>query len=189
MYNDFVIVGPLGDPVGIAPAESANDAMTRIADAQATFVSRGDDSGTHALERRLWELAGITPDGDWYTESGTGMGDTLNIASERAGYTLSDCGTFLTSRDHLGLEVLVEGDFSLLNVYHVILVTPDNGRDIDNAAGRAFLDYLLAPETQEFIGSFGVDEFGEPLFTPCADNSCGVLPEEAARAATPAVSS
>jgi tungstate transport system substrate-binding protein len=189
MYNDFVIVGPPADPAGIAAAESANDAMTRIANAQATFISRGDDSGTHALERRLWELAGITPDGVWYTESGTGMGDTLNIASERAGYTLSDRGTFLALRDRLGLEVLVEGDPSLLNVYHVILVNPENGRDIDSSAGRAFLDYLLTPEAQEFIGGFGVDEFGEPLFTPCADNSCGVLPEEAAPAATLAVSS
>jgi tungstate transport system substrate-binding protein len=186
MYNDFVIVGPPADPAGIAEAESADDAMTRIAEAQTTFISRGDDSGTHALERRLWEAAGITPEGDWYTESGTGMGDTLNIASERAGYTLSDRGTFLSLRDRLGLEVLLEGDPSLLNVYHVILVNPENGRDIATAAGRAFLDYLLTPETQEFIGGFGVDEFGEPLFTPCADNICAVLGGTATPAASPA---
>jgi tungstate transport system substrate-binding protein len=185
MYNDFVIVGPPADPAGIAEAESASDAMTRIATAQTTFISRGDDSGTHALERRLWEAAGITPEGDWYTESGTGMGDTLNIASERAGYTLTDRGTFLSLRDRLGLEVLLEGDPALLNVYHVILVNPENGRDIDTAAGRAFLDFLLTPETQEFIGGFGVDEFGEPLFTPCADNSCGVLGGTATPAASP----
>ncbi len=175
MYNDFVIVGPGDDPAGIADATDANDAMTRIANAQATFVSRGDDSGTHALERRLWEAAGIAPAGDWYIESGSGMGDTLNIAAERGGYTLTDRGTYLSLQDRLGLEVLVESDPSLLNVYHVILVNPENGRDIDEAAGRAFLEFLLLPETQEFIGAFGVDEFGEPLFTPCADNSCGVL--------------
>lgn len=174
MYNDFIIVGPADDPAGIADAASANEAMTRITDAGATFVSRGDDSGTHALEKRLWDAAGITPEGDWYTEAGSGMGDTLNIASERAGYTISDRGTFLALRDRLGLDVLVEGDPSLLNVYHVILVNPENGRDINTEAGAAFLEFLLEPSTQEFIGGFGVGEFGEPLFTPCADNSCGV---------------
>ena len=175
MYNDFVIVGPANDPAGLAEASDANDAMTRIAQSQSTFVSRGDDSGTHALERRLWEAAGIAPAGDWYTESGSGMGDTLNIAAERGGYTLTDRGTYLSLQDRLGLDVLVEGDPSLLNVYHVILVNPENGRDIDEAAGRAFLEFLLLPETQEFIGAFGGDEFGESLFTPCADNSCGAL--------------
>jgi tungstate transport system substrate-binding protein len=179
MFNDFIIVGPVQDPAGIAEASDANDAMTRIAAAQATFVSRGDDSGTHALERRLWEAAGIAPEGDWYTESGSGMGDTLNIAAERGGYTLTDRGTYLSLQDRLGLDVLVEGDPALLNVYHVILVNPENGRSIDEAAGRAFLEFLLLPETQEFIGAFGGDEFGEPLFTPCADNSCGVMPSEA----------
>jgi tungstate transport system substrate-binding protein len=179
MYNDFVIVGPADDPAALAEAPDANDAMTRIANAQATFISRGDDSGTHALERRLWEAAGITPEGDWYTESGTGMGDTLNIAGERGGYTLTDRGTYLTLQDRLGLAVLVEGDPALLNVYHVIMVNPENGRDIDEAAGRAFLEFLLLPETQEFIGEFGVEEFGEPLFTPCGDNSCGVVASEA----------
>ena len=179
MFNDFVLVGPADDPAGVAAASSASDAMTRIAAAQAPFVSRGDDSGTHALERRLWEAAGITPEGAWYTESGTGMGDTLNITAERGAYTLSDRGTYLALRDRLGLEVLLEGDPALLNVYHVILVNPANGRDIDAAAGRAFLEFLLYPETQAAIGEFGVDEFGEPLFTPCADNSCGVVASEA----------
>jgi tungstate transport system substrate-binding protein len=186
MYNDFIIVGPADDPAGVADATSANEAMTRIAESESTFVSRGDDSGTHALERRLWEAAGITPGGGWYTESGTGMGDTLNIASERGGYTISDRGTFLSLRDRLALEVLAERDPALLNIYHVILVNPENGRDIDTAAGLAFLEFLLAPETQEFIGAFGAEEFGEPLFTPCADDSCGVVEPMAAPAATPA---
>jgi tungstate transport system substrate-binding protein len=179
MFNDFVLVGPADDPAGVAATSSASEAMSRIAAAQASFVSRGDDSGTHALERHLWEAAGITPQGAWYTESGTGMGDTLNITAERGAYTLSDRGTYLALRDRLGLEVLLEGDPALLNVYHVILVNPANGRDIDAAAGRAFLEFLLAPETQATIGEFGVDESGEPLFTPCADNSCGVVASEA----------
>jgi tungstate transport system substrate-binding protein len=186
MFNDFVIVGPADDPAGVAAASSANDAMQRIAGAGATFVSRGDDSGTHALERRLWEAAGITPDGSWYTESGSGMGDTLNIASERGGYTISDRGTYLALRGRLALDVLLEGDPALLNVYHVILVNPANGRDVDVAAGRAFLEFMLEPRAQEFIGDFGVDEFGEPLFTPCADASCPALAANATAVATPA---
>jgi tungstate transport system substrate-binding protein len=157
--------------------------MKRIADAQATFVSRGDDSGTNALELRLWKAAGLAPRGSWYVESGTGMGDTLNIASERTGYTISDRGTYLALRDRLALDILVEGDPVLLNIYHVILVNPANGRDVDTVAGKAFLDFLLTPETQAFIGDFGVAEFGQPLFTPCADNSCGVE-----QAATPVAS-
>ncbi len=183
MYNDFVIVGPADDPAVIADATSAEEALARIAESESTFVSRGDDSGTHALEKRLWEAAEITPEGGWYTEAGSGMGDTLNIASERGGYTVSDRGTYLALRDRLGLEVLLEGDPALLNVYHVILVNPENGRDIDTAAGAAFLSFLLEPSTQELIGAFGTEEFGEPLFTPCADNSCGV-----ADAATPVAS-
>jgi tungstate transport system substrate-binding protein len=179
MFNDFVLVGPADDPARIAEASSASEAMTRIANTEAAFVSRGDDSGTHALERRLWEAAGVTPEGVWYTESGTGMGDTLNIAAERGAYTISDRGTYLALRDRLGLQVLMEGDPALLNVYHVILVNPDSGRDVNSAAGRAFLEFLLAPETQAVIAEFGVDEFGEPLFTPCADNSCGVLLSQA----------
>jgi tungstate transport system substrate-binding protein len=175
MVNDFIFVGPADDPARVAEAPSAREAMTRVANTEAVFVSRGDDSGTHALERRLWEAAGITPEGAWYTESGTGMGDTLNITAERGGYTIADRGTYLALRARLGLEVLLEGDPALLNIYHVILVNPDNGRDIDAAAGRAFLEFLLQPETQVAIGEFGVDEFDEPLFTPCADNSCGVL--------------
>jgi tungstate transport system substrate-binding protein len=176
MYNDFVLVGPAGDPAGITSATSAAEAMRAIAEAEAPFVSRGDGSGTHALERRLWERIGVTPGGTWYTESGTGMGDTLNIANQRAGYTLADRGTFLSLRPRLDLEVLVEGDPVLLNVYHVLTVNPANGPAVNVEGGRAFLAFLLDPATQELIGGFGVDRFGEPLFTPCADNGCGVLP-------------
>lgn len=188
MHNDFVLVGPTGDPAGISGSSTATEAMAAIAAADAPFVSRGDDSGTHALELRLWERAGIEPGGGWYTESGTGMGDTLNIANEREAYTIADRGTFLSLRDRLDLRVLVEADPALLNVYHVITVNPANGPAVNTAGGRALLTFLLDPATQDAIGAFGVERFGEPLFTPCGDNACGVLPATPAAgdaAATP----
>ena len=185
MVNDFVVVGPSDDPANVAGARTAHDAMSNIAGVQAPFVSRGDESGTHALERRLWGAAGVTPEGTWYTESGTGMGQTLNIAAERGGYTISDRGTYLALRDQLGLDIVLEGDLELLNVYHLILVNPENGRDVDAAAARAFLEFMLSPATQAAIAEFGADEFGEPLFTPCADNSCGVADSIATPASTP----
>lgn len=181
MVNDFVIVGPSADPAGIGDVESAAEAMERIAGSEARFVSRGDDSGTHRLELTLWEQAGIDPSGKWYLESGTGMGDTLNIASERDAYTVTDRGTYLTRRDRLSLEVLVEGDPALLNIYHVITVNPARYDTINTAGAEAFAAFILDPETQELIGEFGVDRFGEPLFTPCAENSCNAEPR-----ATPA---
>ncbi len=174
MYNEIVIVGPQDDPAGIADMASAADAFRTISESQSRFVSRGDESGTHALEQRLWKQAGIEPAGDWYIESGTGMGDTLNIANERGAYTIADRGTFLALQDRLELPVLVEGDSALINVYHVITLNPANGPRINSEGGQAFLSFLLDPATQELIGQFGVEEFGEPLFTPCADNSCGV---------------
>jgi tungstate transport system substrate-binding protein len=181
MVNDFVIVGPADDPAGIMGDASAVEAMTRIAAAQSRFVSRGDESGTNALELRLWDQAGVEPAGAWYIESGTGMGDTLNIANERRAHTITDRGTYLALRDRLDLPIMVEGDKSLLNVYHVMTLNSANGPRINSAGGQAFLTFLLDPATQAFIGEFGVETFGEPLFTACADNACGV---EAA--ATPA---
>jgi tungstate transport system substrate-binding protein len=174
MFNDFVIVGPEDDPAGIAGNPSAVEAMRQIADSQSRFVSRGDESGTNALELRLWKQAGIEPAGEWYIESGTGMGETLTIANERGAYTITDRGTYLALRDRLALPILVEGDKALINIYHVITLNPANGSNINSEGGEAFLTFLLDPVTQKFIGEFGIDEFGEPLFTPCADNSCGV---------------
>ncbi len=187
MYNDFVIVGPAADPAGIRGEPSALEAMRRIAAAQATFVSRGDDSGTNALELKLWDQAGIVPSGRWYTESGTGMGDTLNITNERQGYSIADRGTYLVLRERLDLAILVEGDKPLLNVYHVITVNPANGTAVNTAGGRAFLDFLLDPATQQVISQFGVERFGGPLFTACAQDSCGVetVATPAASAGTP----
>jgi len=168
MHNDFVIVGPSGDPAGIRGTPAASDAFGKIAAAQATFVSRGDDSGTHKAELALWKKAGITPAGGWYVESGQGMGATLQIASEKAGYTLTDRATYLAQKSALDLEVLVEGDAALLNVYHVISVNPARWPSVNTAGALAFADYLTSVEGQALIGSFGVGEFGEPLFVPDA---------------------
>jgi tungstate transport system substrate-binding protein len=182
MYNDFVIVGPRDDPAAIAGMASAVEAMRAIAAAEAPFVSRGDDSGTHRLELRLWEQVGIAPEGSWYQESGTGMGDTLNIASERDAYTVADRGTYLSLRERLALEILVEGDRALINIYHVIAVNPERFDTINAAGAAAFVAFLLDPATQQVIGGFGVEEFGQSLFTPCADNACSI---EAMPIATP----
>lgn len=185
MFNDFVVVGPEDDPVAITSAVTAADAMAAIARNEATFISRGDDSGTHARELALWEQAAVTPAGDWYVESGTGMGDTLNIASERRAYTLADRGTYLALQDRLALTVLVEGDTALLNVYHVITVDPAVSDTVNTAGAAAFADFLLTPQTQAVIAEFGAAEFGQPLFTPCAANSCGRFSEEATPSASP----
>lgn len=174
MYNDFLIVGPTDDPAGIRGERSAVDAMKKIAAARATFISRGDDSGTHRLERGLWEQAGIEPSGSWYQEAGTGMGETLNTASERNAYTISDRGTYLALSKRVDLPILVEGDMNLLNIYHVIAVNPARHPNVNVGGAAAWIRFLLAPETQSVIGAFGKDRFGQALFAPCADNACGV---------------
>ena len=169
MHNDFIIVGPEGDPALVREEERANDAFKAIFDAAAPFISRGDDSGTNALELKVWEAATVDPAGaSWYEESGQGMGATLQIANQRQAYTLSDRGTFLSQRESLDLEVLLDGDPALLNVYHVIVVNPDVHPDVNAAGARAFAAFITRPDIQQIIGEFGVDEFGEPLFIPDA---------------------
>ncbi len=168
MHNDFIIVGPASDPAGIKGSATAAEAFTKIADSQSPFISRGDDSGTHSKEKGIWKAAGITPEGDWYLESGQGMGATLIIASEQEAYTLTDRATYLANKDNYQLENLVEGDAGLLNVYHVIEVNPENCSTVNNEGAIAFADYIVSPETQTLIGSFGTEKFGQPLFTPDA---------------------
>src|SRR5581483_9535636 len=168
MYNDFVIIGPKNDPAKIRLAKGAAGALKAIAQAQAGFVSRGDNSGTHALEKSLWKSAGVEPGGGWYIEAGQGMGATLNIANERNAYTISDRGTYLALGKRIGLPILVEGDRELLNVYSVLEVNPANGPRVNSAGGKAFADFMVAPETQKVIRSFGVEKFGQPLFVPVA---------------------
>ncbi|GFN21739.1 MAG: substrate-binding domain-containing protein [Thermoanaerobacteraceae bacterium] len=179
MHNDFVIVGPPEDPAGVKEAGSSAEAFRRIATQEALFVSRGDDSGTHKKEKAIWSQAGIQPSGRWYQEAGAGMGQTLNIASEKGGYTLTDRGTYLALRKNLKLDILLEGEKSLLNIYHVMQVNPDKFPDLEiNSEGaKAFIDFLLAPETQKIIGDFGKDKYGQPLFFPDAgkdENSLGM---------------
>jgi len=168
MHNDFVVVGPAADPAGIKGSTTAIEAFTKIADAKSPFITRGDASGTNAKELAIWKSANITPEGDWYIESGQGMLATLQIASEKAAYTLSDRATFLANQDTLQLEILVQGDASLLNIYHVIVVNPANCPTVNNGGAIAFADYVVSPEAQALIGSFGVDKYGQALFTPDA---------------------
>ena len=174
MHNDFVIVGPAADPAGIRGAPGP-EALSRIAAARAVFVSRGDDSGTHAKEKDLWAKAGVTPGEAWYQATGQGMGATLRVASEKGGYTLSDRATYLAQRASLGLEALSEGDAGLLNVYHVIEMTPKAGDRVQPDAAAAFADWIVSPPAQAEIGRFGTAEFGQPLFTPDAGKDAASL--------------
>ncbi len=164
MHNDFIFVGPKEDPAGVKGMKAPADVLKKIADTKAVFVSRGDDSGTHKMELNLWKAAGITPEGDWYLQSGQGMGETLRIASEKAGYTLTDRATYLAQKDTLELEILVEGDASLLNIYHVITVNPEKWPKVNVDGAKAFADFLVAADTQKMISEFGVEKYGQPLF-------------------------
>jgi tungstate transport system substrate-binding protein len=168
MYNDFVIIGPKEDPVKVRAAKSVAAALKAIEQAKAAFVSRGDNSGTHTLEKSLWKSAGIEPKGSWYIEAGQGMGATLGIANERNAYTITDRGTLLALGKRVSLPVLIEGDRALLNIYSVLEVNPANGPRINSAGGKAFADFMVAPQTQNVIKSFGVEKFGQPLFVPVA---------------------
>ncbi len=168
MYNDFVLIGPENDPAKIGSTKDAVAALQKIAQTKATFVSRGDQSGTHTLEKSLWKAAGIAPSGSWYLESGQGMGATLTIANERGAYTISDRGTYLAFKQRLRLPILLQGDKRLLNIYSVMEVNPANGPLINTVGGKAFADFMVAPKTQTVIKSFGVDKFGQSLFVPIA---------------------
>jgi tungstate transport system substrate-binding protein len=168
MHNDFIVVGPPSDPAGIKGMTNAADAFKKIAESQSTFISRGDNSGTHSKEKAVWKAAGITPSGDWYIESGKGMGDTLKIADEKNAYTLADRGTYLAQKSGLDLIIMVEGDKVLQNFYHVIVVNPEKYPDIQVEGARAFAAFVVSPEAQEYLNEFGVDKYGEPLFFPDA---------------------
>lgn len=167
MYNDFIIVGPADDPAGIAGLTSASEAFGKIAEAQATFISRGDESGTHTKEKAIWAEANIEPAGAWYVSAGQGMGDVLTMAEEQQAYTLSDRATYLSrTLEGFDLEILVEGDPILFNPYGVIAVNPGKSPEIKADLATDFIDWLISVPTQEKIGQFGVEEFGSPLFTP-----------------------
>lgn len=166
MNNHFFVVGPKDDPAGIASAKTASEAFAKIAAAGATFVSRGDGSGTETKELGIWKGLNIAPKGNaWYLQSGQGMGATLQIASEKKGYTLTDDATFLANASKLQLTSLVQADPALLNVYHVISVNPEKWPKVNAAGAKAFSDYVTSTAGQELIGSFGKDTYGKPLFT------------------------
>jgi tungstate transport system substrate-binding protein len=168
MYNDFVIIGPKADPARIKASKAAVSAMQLIAQAKSRFVSRGDNSGTHTLEKSLWKEVRIDPKGDWYIEAGLGMAATLGIANERNAYTITDRGTYLALQKRLMLPILIEGDRALLNIYSVMEVNPANGPRINRAGGKALADFMVSPQAQSLIKTFGVEKFGEPLFVPVA---------------------
>jgi tungstate transport system substrate-binding protein len=172
MHNDFVIVGPADDPAGIKGTATAVEVFQKIFAAGGTFISRGDDSGTHKMELSLWGKAANDPKGaEWYVESGQGMGATLTIASEKSAYTLTDRATYLASKDNLSLEILVEGDAALLNIYHVITVNPEKWEKANYDGALAFANFMISSATQEVIGGFGVEKYGQPLFFPDADKT------------------
>jgi tungstate transport system substrate-binding protein len=168
MYNDFVIIGPKDDPAQIKSAKTALAALKLIQQSKARFVSRGDNSGTHNLEKSLWKQAGIEPKGDWYIESGQGMGASLGIANERNAYILTDRGTYLALGKRVTLPILIEGDKVLLNIYSVIEVNPANSPRVNAVGGKAFADFMVSPQAQGQIKNFGVEKYGQPLFVPAA---------------------
>ncbi len=166
MYNDFIIVGPADDPAGLSGGRNAVAAFSAIAESEAAFASRGDDSGTHQAEQAIWAEAGIEPEGAWYREVGSGMGPTLNTAAEMPAYTLADRGTWISFENRRDLEIVVEGDDRLFNQYGVILVNPERHDHVKAEAGQAFIDWLISAEGQQAIGSYELR--GEQLFFPNA---------------------
>jgi tungstate transport system substrate-binding protein len=169
MHNDFIIVGPKKDPAGSKGSRSSIEAFRKIASASAVFMSRGDNSGTDAKEKSIWKAAGINPEGQkWYQQTGLGMGQTLSVAAEKKTYTLADRGTYLAFKKNLGLDILAEGDAVLLNIYHVIDVNPAKWPKVNSAGAKAFSDFMVSRQTQDFIRKFGMEKYGSPLFFPDA---------------------
>ena len=169
MHNDYIIVGPAGDPAKIKGMKQGTEAFKKIAAAGSLFLSRGDNSGTNSKEKAIWKASGTNPEGQkWYQQTGLGMGQTLNVTGEKKGYTLADRGTYLALKKNLHLDILVEGDAILLNIYHVIEVNPAKFPKVNVAGGKAFADFMVSKEAQDVIKTFGVEKFGSPLFFPDA---------------------
>jgi len=168
MHNDFVLIGLVSDPAGIRDLDSAGEAFQRIAKSKSLFISRGDDSGTHKKELQIWKEAGVIAQGEWYIESGQGMGETVRIADEKGAYTLSDRGTYLSLKDTVRLEVLIEGDEILFNPYGVIAVNPEKFPNVNFQGAMEFIKFITSVEGQNIIKNFGLDKYGEPLFYPDA---------------------
>ena len=172
MHNDFIIAGPAADPAGINGMTDATQAFKAIFEAGVPFITRGDNSGTHKKELMLWKSVELDPAGQaWYVETGQGMGASMTIASEKEAYILTDRATYLANQDKYQLELLVEGDNSLLNVYHVITVNQAKWTDVNYEGALAFAKFMTDPVTQEIIGEFGMQTFGQPLFYPDAEKT------------------
>ena len=170
MYNDFIIIGPKGGPV--AATDDIESVFKQVKDEELTFVSRGDNSGTHNKETGIWDKLGIADyeSNPNYVSAGAGMGDTINMTDEKGGYCLTDRGTWLAKKaDYQDMVIICEGDANLLNQYGVIAVNPEKYPDLNNEAANTFIEWICSPEVQELIGAFGVEEYGEPLFFPNAD--------------------
>lgn len=168
MYNDFVLVGPKDDPVGLKE-QFPNDileGLKAIESNSATFVSRGDDSGTHKKELSIWKAGSIEPSGEWYLSAGSGMADVLKIADEKQAYTMTDRATYLSMKNDLDLDIIVEGDENLFNQYGIIPVNPEKSENINHEGALAFMEWILSEKGQDLIKEFGVEEYGQPLFTP-----------------------
>jgi len=169
MHNDFIILGPPADPAKIKGMKKAPEAFKKIAATGSVFMSRGDNSGTHAKEKDIWKASGVKFEGEkWYQQTGLGMGQTLAVAAEKKTYVLADRGTYLALKKNLGLDILVEGDGILLNIYHVIEVNPKKWPKVNFAGAKAFADFMVSRETQDIIKTFGVEKYGSPLFFPDA---------------------
>ncbi|MDP4161178.1 MAG: substrate-binding domain-containing protein, partial [Bacillota bacterium] len=169
MHNDFILVGPPSDPAKVKATKTTTDALKAIYASPAVFVSRGDDSGTDKMEKALWATTKIKPSGSKYLESGQGMGQTLTMASEKEGYTLTDRATYLATKKNLKLDILLQGEASLLNIYHVMQVNPEKFPKVNADGAKAFVDFMTNSDTQKnLIASFGKDKYGEALFFPDA---------------------
>jgi tungstate transport system substrate-binding protein len=169
MHNDYIIVGSPEDSAKIKGMKNTVEGFKKIAASGSLFLSRGDNSGTHSKEKSIWKEAGLNPEKEkWYQQTGLGMGQTLNVSSEKKGYTLADRGTYLALKKNLHLDILVEGDAILLNIYHVIEVNPAKFPKVNVAGGKAFAEFMVSKEAQDVVKTFGVEKFGSPLFFPDA---------------------
>ena len=164
MYNDFIILGPSEDPAAVKETKTVKEAFAKIAEAEEVFVSRGDDSGTHRKELSIWDNAGVSERGEWYKSVGQGMGDTLRMAGELQGYTLSDRGTYLSMKDTLDLEIVLEGDPVLFNQYGIMAVNPEKHAHVKYEETLKLIDFFMSQEGQEMIASFTIGD--DPLFFP-----------------------
>jgi len=164
MHNDFVILGPANDPAGVKQSKSIGDALKGIAEREQTFVSRGDDSGTHKKELSLWQIADLEPQGKWYLAAGQGMGAVLRIANDKLAYTLADRGTYLAFKNKIDIELVFEGAKELFNPYHVILLNPEEHTHIKSGLARKYVDFIRSKERQHIIADFQIA--GERLFEP-----------------------